>query len=136
MEGASDGLPTLTSVYARTLTQTERATLLRLLPSDGFSGVDEYRAQVEQTTVAGRCPCGCPTIDLQVDRSRAPRSPVPGTPLLPVEAELGEGEDYSQLILFARDGWLESLELVYYSEVPPTELPDPGAWRIVRREAT
>ncbi len=45
------------------------------------------------------------------------------TPLLPAEAEAGDGDDLVQLSLFARHGWLESLELVYYSPKPPTEFP-------------
>jgi hypothetical protein len=122
-------------VEPRALTQTERASLLRLLPEDGFTGVVEYREQVDHTSVVGRCPCGCPTIDLAVDQSRAPQSPVPGTPLLPLEGEASVGENFQQLILFARHGWLESLELVYYSEAPPSTLPDANTWRIIGRVA-
>ncbi|MGH2856356.1 MAG: hypothetical protein ACRDMJ_02600 [Solirubrobacteraceae bacterium] len=58
-----------------------------------------------------------------VDSSQAPRARFHGTPLLPVEAESGDGENTAQLILFARHGWLESLELVYYSPDPPTKFP-------------
>ena len=35
--------------------------------------------------VVGRCDCGCPTIDLAIDRSMAPRSPRPRTPVLPAD---------------------------------------------------
>lgn len=115
----------------RPLTELERASLLRLLADDAFAGVAEYRAQVDHVTVVGGCSCGCPTIELAVDRARAPQSPNPGTPLLPLEGERGDGDDFIQLIVFARDGWLESLELVYYADAPPTELPDPASWRIV-----
>jgi hypothetical protein len=45
--------------------------------------------------------------------------PSAGDPLLPIEAEIGESETYVQVILFARHGWLESLELVYHTEQPP-----------------
>jgi hypothetical protein len=49
--------------------------------------------------------------------------------LLPIEGEAGEGSECIQLIVFARDGWLESLELVYHSEAPPSSLPDPATWQ-------
>jgi hypothetical protein len=100
------------------LTDEERASLLRLLPPDGFPGVEEYRAQFAYASVVARRPCGCPTVDLRIDAARAPRSWAAGTPLLPLERETGEGEEFKQLIIFACDGWLESLELVYYSEEP------------------
>ena len=45
----------------------------------------------------------------------------------------GEGENFVQLILFARDGWLESLELVYYSERPPHNFSSPSDLRLVTR---
>lgn len=115
----------------RALTQTERASLLRLLPEDAFPGVAEYRTQVDHVTVVGRCSCGCPTVELEVDRTRAAQSPALGAPLLPLEGEAGNGDAFVQLIVFAPRGWLESLELVYYSDTPPAELPDPDSWRVV-----
>jgi hypothetical protein len=115
----------------RPLTLRERESLLTLLPDGGFAGVDEYRAQVEHAVVVGRCSCGCPSIDLAVDHSRAPHAPLAGTPLLPVEAQAREGDEHLELILFAPEGWLETLELVYYSDTPPAELPDPHIWQTV-----
>jgi hypothetical protein len=40
-----------------------------------------------------------------------------------------------ELILFAPEGWLRSLELVCYSAEPPGELPDPAIWRIAGRSS-
>lgn len=120
----------LVRVEARPLTALERSTLLRLIEPELFDGAAEYRQQVDHTIVVGICDCGCPTIDLAVDRSLAPRSPRPGTPLLPVEGLLGDGE--LQLICFATEGWLQSLELVYTDSPPPAEFPDPTTWRLVR----
>jgi hypothetical protein len=73
--------------------------------------------------VTDRCPCGCPTVSFSVDTSAAGRATFCGNPLLPVEAETGEGENFKQLILFARDGLLESLELVYYGDNLPQSSP-------------
>jgi hypothetical protein len=104
---------------------------MRLLPEDGFQGVMQYRAQVQHCVVESMCPCGCATINLAADPELAPRSDVHGTPLLPIE---GRAEDMNgrplELILFAPDGWLSSLEIVYYSDEAPGEFPDPSAWEI------
>jgi hypothetical protein len=70
-------------------------------------------------------------VNFTVDSSAAPRACFHGTPLLPVEAETGDGDDLVQLILMARHGWLESLEIVYYSREPPTEFPAPTDLRLV-----
>lgn len=112
----------------RPLTARERSTLLRLADPALFDGAAEYRAQVEHAQVVGMCECGCATIDIAVDRSAAPRSPVPGRPLLPVEGE----QDSLTLVCFAPDGWLETLEVISVSDEPPAELPDPETWRLTR----
>jgi len=77
--------------------------------------------------VTGSCSCGCATIYLAPDPG-APRATFVGTPLLPVEAR---GPDPSradlpvEIILFARQGLIESLEIVYYGDTPPKEFPAP-----------
>jgi hypothetical protein len=113
----------------RPLTALEARTLVRLLPEGGFEGVMQYRAQAEHCMVHSMCPCGCATINLAVDQELAPRSNALGTPLLPIE---GRAEDATgrplELILFAADGWLSSLEIVYYSDATPREFPDPTVW--------
>ena len=116
---------------ARPLTPLERATLQRLTEPTLFEAAAEYRAQIDHAMVVGHCDCGCPTIDLAIGQSMATRSPRPGTPLLPVEGDLGEGDDHPQLICFARDGWLQTLELVYVTPPPPAEFPEPQAWRLI-----
>lgn len=96
-----------------------------LLPPNGFTGADVYRAQADQATVTGMCSCGCATINLAVAPG-APRAPVVGTPLLPIE---GRGHDPSdpslpvEIILFAREGTLEMLEIVHYGITPPEQFP-------------
>jgi len=104
-----------------------------LLPDGAFPDVEVYRRQADHLKVTGKCSCGCPTVDFTVDTTRATQATFHGNPLLPVEAEAGEGENFVQLILFARDGWLESLELVYYSERPPRNFPSPSDLRLVTR---
>jgi hypothetical protein len=104
-----------------------------LLPKGAFPDVEVYRAQADHLVVTGQCPCGCPTVNFAVDSSAAARARFHGTPLLPVEAEAGDGEDLVQLILSAHRGWLESLELVYYTPDPPTKLPRATELRLITR---
>lgn len=49
----------------RALSPQER-TLLEWLIENGTPEAKEYRGQIEQLRVVGRCSCGCPTIDLSV----------------------------------------------------------------------
>ena len=110
----------------RELSRREREALLMLLPDGAFTDVEVYRRQAEHATVTELCPCGCPTIDISVDRDAVPRAAA-GTPLLPVEAYAGDGEAHLELILFARSGYLESLELVYIDSYPD-QIPAPEEW--------
>jgi hypothetical protein len=120
-------------VDPRSPTSREKQLLKLLLPVGGFPDAENYRAQIEHLTVTDRCPCGCPTVSFTVDTSVVAPASFHGNPLLPIEALAGEGEDLLHLILFARDGLLESLELVYYSKEPPPDFPDPPALRVVNR---
>lgn len=117
----------------RAPTAEEIQLVKMLLPDGAFPDIDLYRRQADHLTVTAKCACGCPTVDFTIDTNKAAQATFHGDPLLPIEAEAGEGEDYVQLILFARDGWLESLELVYYSEHAPRDFPDPSALRLVTR---
>ena len=117
----------------RDATAEEIALLKLLLPADAFPDVSIYREQAEHLKVTGKCNCGCPTVNFTVDAARAQQATFHGDPLLPVEAETGDGEDYMQLILFARHGWLESLELVYYNSNPPKAFPPLADLRVVTR---
>src|SRR5579884_1092757 len=94
-------------------TQRELDIVRMLLLPGAFPDVDVYRHQADHLTVTGRCACGCPSVKFRVDGSEAKRAPFHGNPLLPIEARAGdeEDEDFIQIILFAREGWLEYLEL-------------------------
>jgi hypothetical protein len=116
----------------RVLTPEEITLLKLLLPDGAFPDVDIYRQQAEHLTVTGKCRCGCPTVDFTVDTFQAPQAAFSGNPApLPIEAEAGEGENYVQVILFARHGWLELLELVYFTEHTPVTFPDPADLRLI-----
>jgi hypothetical protein len=118
--------------YPRPLTDNEAAILTKLLQDDRFAGAAAYRSQLPHLTVTGGCPCGCATIDLQVDRD-APVGQGPAGSPLPVEgvaADPADAELPLELLIFTEDGFLAMLEIVYYGE-PPSELPPSDAVEVV-----
>ncbi len=119
----------------RPLSDAELAALLHLLSAD-FPGVADLRRQAGTARVVGQCRCGCATMCLSVDRSSTgPASDV--RERVPVEAHsLDESLDGGcELLLFVKDGWLDVLEIAYYSATPPPVFPPPDAFRppVVRR---
>ncbi|MEV4057415.1 hypothetical protein AB0J55_39955 [Amycolatopsis sp. NPDC049688] len=106
----------------RPLTATERTTLDTLLAKD-FPGAAELRAQAATARVTGRCGCGCPSINLQVDRT-LPVAAVADDPVA-IEADAPGGG----LIVFVDDGRLSCLEYWTTADEPPAEFPPPGRIR-------
>ncbi|KUI29352.1 hypothetical protein [Mycobacterium sp. GA-2829] len=115
----------------RNLTVSEAELLRFLLPEGAFPDVGIYRDQVAHARVIGGCGCGCPSIALSVD-PRARRARFHGDPLLPVEAE-GAGADFVQVLVFARAGWLEYLELVCFDGPALRAFPPASGLRRVDR---
>lgn len=111
------------------LSSDERAPLDGFL-SQEFPGVQELRQQAQHITAKKGCNCGCGTIEFVHDERPATRSPA--TNPVPVDAPVvaSDGSDLGGLILFVRDGLLQSLEVYSHSE--PLPLPKPGqvTWRI------
>jgi hypothetical protein len=103
----------------RPLTPNERATLDTLLAAD-FPGAAELRAQAPTARVTGRCGCGCPSIDLQVDRT-LPLATVAEAPVA-IEADAPGGG----LIVFVEHGRLSCLEYWTVEDEPPAEFPPAG----------
>ena len=106
----------------RPLTGAE-STVLALLLSVEFPGVDALRVQARSAVVVGGCDCGCPSIALEVPDG-APLVSGLRSRLAPAEAVVsphGEGVP-GEIILFVDDGQLSYLEYVYY-DAPPTEWP-------------
>ena len=120
-------------MYPRPLTDNEAAILAKLLHGDPFAGAAAYRSQLPHITVTGGCTCGCATIDLRVDRG-APVEPGPTGSPLPVEGRTTGTED-ADLLIFAQDGFLTMLEIVYYAGDPPPQFPPSDAVEVVARDA-
>ena len=99
----------------RGLTADERRVLRWLLMRGAeITGTDATRAtaylpQLDWLYVNGRCPCGCPTIDLVLEDASLAVSDVSGAPLADVEGRSPEGSEIG-LILRARAGSLAELE--------------------------
>ena len=84
------------------------------------------RGQAAIARVDGMCRCGCATIDLSVDRTAA--EVALGLEYAAVDSythDKADVERLRELIVFVKDGWLSSLEVVFYGDSPPTVLPDP-----------
>ncbi|MFC9894605.1 hypothetical protein ACFVMC_13030 [Nocardia sp. NPDC127579] len=108
----------------RDLTVDEQGALLAMLRRD-FPGAAELRAQALTAKVVGKCRCGCPTIDLEVDPSAPTAVDIPN----PVsEASTDDGG----LLLFARDGKLTGLEYYPLTDVTPDRFPPPDRIHLTR----
>jgi hypothetical protein len=105
---------------ARPLSVQERRLLEELL-RQGTPESEAYVGQLPLVTVASRCPCGCPTIDLTVaGRSASPDTP---TTILAVGSGVSpEGVPF-EVILHGREGLISELEVDSLTAEGPFTLP-------------
>jgi hypothetical protein len=97
----------------------ERAVLDHLL-SHEFQGVHALRAQARVTQVRGLWE-DQPTIVLLEVHEEAPVAEVAFT--VPIEARVRDVEPPQEVLLFVKQGRLDSIELVDYGGGEPDELP-------------
>ena len=109
-------------MVSRPLTRNERETLEVLLAGD-FPGAAELREQAATAKVSGRCGCGCPTVDLEVDAD-APTFEV--AERVAVEADVPGGG----LIVFVDEGRLSALEYWTVEDETPAAFPAPDVIRV------
>jgi hypothetical protein len=89
---------------------------------DDEDGVIRLRLLARHAEVTGLCSCGCPTFSLSVDKSQC--SPAEIDPRASVKhAHSDDLDPPIDLLLFARGGWLEAVELVWYGDAPPSSFP-------------
>lgn len=102
------------------LSADERALLDGFLAHD-FVGVGALREQAHHVTAKRGCECGCGTIEFVPDGTNVPRSEAANP--VPVDGIVRDtkGDEVGGLILFVRDGILQSLEV--YSHADPLPLP-------------
>ena len=110
--------------FPRPLSEREATTLEFVLSVDDPRALP-LREQSRSVVVNGRCPCGCATIYLEVDRTKAQ----PATNLTHLRMAIesygpGSGESpFFAFLLFLDEGWLDSLEIEYIGSLPPAEFP-------------
>ena len=106
-------------VPQRALNADEKRVLDVLLTLE-FAGASKLRDQLPHTRVVGRCTCGCATVDLSVDKSKAPPAPlVRGRPI-PVEGVVvgSDRQPIGGVIVFLDEGYLSMLEVYAFGNDP------------------
>lgn len=110
----------------RFLSPTEVGTLAKLIEA-APAEFGPLREQVAAAVVTGRCPCGCATVDIAVDQSRAAAVPSAYSGVLPVEGSqsLPDRQHAAGVLVFLADGWLDRLEVYNVDDQPVDEFPGP-----------
>ena len=113
----------------RPISEHEVALVAALL-APALDGFEELRVQIPSANVIRGCECGCGTIDflfddrsVDVPRSTA-TSPTPWSPDIVDD----DGTVIGSLILFLRDGLLQSLEVASYLDPLPLPAMDRVDW--------
>jgi hypothetical protein len=109
---------------ARDLSPRERDVLASLLGVATVSA-DRPPTDLAEVNVVGVCGCGCPSIYFAQDAKGA------GVELI-AEATV-DGTDDAVLLYVNSRGDLDSLEYMWVSDSPPSELPDVSMLRPVAR---
>lgn len=107
----------MTVIDPRPLNPQEQALAEFLLSAD-CPGRYDLKRQLASAEAVSLCECGCGTVNLRVgsaSRRANCREPIP------VEA-YGDGVD---VLLFVRDGVLDSLEIVDHGDARPVPYPKP-----------
>ncbi len=106
----------------RPLTEREAATLDLMLAVDD-SRLDPLRQQANAVTATRGCTCGCATINFDVDRALASHAVGLCSPVTLAWRRVPfDTDEFCNVILFIKDGWLSSLELGWL-ETPIPEFP-------------
>lgn len=112
------------AAFPRPLSDPERS-LLEVLLAENFPGSDELRAQARTVRVKGFWEDRPSIVLLEVMDPGAPRANV--VHAVPVETKVRAADPPQELLLFVKDGLLDSIELVDYSGNDGVGLPDIGA---------
>lgn len=110
------------SPFPRPLSEHERA-LLDLLLAEEFPGVGPLRVHAESVRVSGLY--GATVVLFEVADPDAPLAEVVHP--VPVETRVRGANPPEELLLFVKNGLLDSIELVTYGDETPTELLDVAA---------
>jgi hypothetical protein len=108
------------SGFPRPLTKREQE-MLDLFLSQEFQGVEALREQARSARVRGLHNGLEGVVLLGVQDANAPRARVPHT--VPVETRVRDAEPPQEVLLFVKEGLLNSIEVVDYSGGEPDFLP-------------
>jgi hypothetical protein len=111
--------------FPRPLSLRDAATL-SLMMSAQDPRLVTLRGQAEAASVTGKCACGCATVYLAVDPDHAEAAHDLCSPVTQTSNHIPlDPKRFRELLVFLQDGWLSSLEIVYYDGPPPAEFPPP-----------
>jgi len=113
-------------IEPRPLSEEERVLLEFLLSAD-FPECESLRLQLASVSVEGACECGCGTVSPPVWGSSAAKAA--GENTVPIEAY----DDAVDVLLFPRDGFISSLEIVFYDDRLPRPFPKPSDLKLWKR---
>jgi hypothetical protein len=103
----------------RDLTDEER-TLARWLLEHGEPDTTPFVTQLGVAKVVARCPCGCASIDFEVEG----RSPPSGHLRILSDYVYGDAETLTGIFIFERGGVLAGLEVYGLAGEAPSVLPN------------
>lgn len=110
------------TAYPRALSAAEEALLQALLSYD-FPGAAELRSQLPSVRVRGLS-LDDPHVPLfEVADPKAPRAQV--SDIVPIQARVRDADPPIEILLFVKDGLLDSLEVVDYGSKTRRPLPGP-----------
>ncbi|MFL5841317.1 MAG: hypothetical protein ACJ77Z_12785 [Thermoleophilaceae bacterium] len=126
-----DSVSAMESGFPRPLTKREHE-MLDLFLAQEFQGVEALREQARSVRVRGLHNGLEGVVLLGVQDDNAPRARVPHT--IPVETRVRDAEPPQEVLLFVKEGLLNSIEVVDYSGGEPDFLP--GSRRSKLRRST
>ena len=98
--------------FPRSLTAEESSILLRLLDAPGVGEREALKEQAAAAFASEPCGCGCPSVSLSVDPSRARRVSYTARPV--ASADWPDGG----IMVFVDEGWLSLLEIWWHEQQP------------------
>jgi hypothetical protein len=99
----------------------EEVRLARWMLEHGDPDGRSFLPQLERAHVVSRCPCGCATIDIEVDG----HPPASGIGRILGEFSFAHEDDVSAIFIYEADGVLGGLEVYGLSGDAPKVLPAP-----------
>jgi hypothetical protein len=104
---------------------SEEYELIRWMLEHGEPEAATFLDQLERARVVGKCPCGCATVDFEIDGlGKAP----PGVHILG-DFLFDDESDLCGVFVFSSNGILSGLEVTGYAVDTPRTLPAPSELR-------